>query len=350
MTRQPYLLPALLVLTLARYMALDTIPLSEIEKYTLRCAADFDFWHPSLGPILPLITKATTAVFGENVWGVRCLSPLIILGSSILLWNLCLGLFDATTAAWSVVVLNVVPAVNVAAITLTPTTFGIATSIIVLCTLRVALHSQHPWHQPWWLLGLSFVVAFMIDWRLLMLSVAAGMTMLLSGRGRRALLRWPVVPILAGCLGFALTLFIAWNTDHHWSGLKPFLEKTSLMEVAIQLGVLLSPLLLPAFAWAYASASRKKPMGYAIGMLGAFSLPMIMLDALSWSQLPWPCAAYSGWIAPASALLAHQMLNADMLRPRFMLTVRCIVLGSAAILSCAVVHGGLLRSLGLIAH
>ncbi|TLD72479.1 glycosyltransferase family 39 protein [Phragmitibacter flavus] len=349
MNRQPYLLPALLLLTLARFLALDVIPVAAIETHALACAHAFDFWHTALGPIIPLLAKISTSIFGEAPFGIRFFSPLLILGASLLLWNLTHSLFDKTTASWTLVFFNLIPAVNLAAITLTPTTLGIFTSIVVLASMRVALHSQHPWHQPWWLLGLALVVAAMVDWRLSTLTLAALTTLLLTGRGRRSLLRWPILPILIGCLGFALTLFIAWNSEHHWAAFQslPPDPHHTLTRSFFQILLLYSPLLLPAIAWAYMISTARKPMENPVGFLGAFSLTLIALDAIIWHKTPFPQAAFSTWLAPAIILLAHQTLHADTVRPRLMFVARTLVLFTAALTTFLLLSPPIRTTVGL---
>lgn len=348
MNRQPFILPALIVLTFARYLALTVPALTPVEAQALECAHQVDFWHTSLGPVLPLLIKLGTTLFGENTFGVRFLSPLLLLGASCLLWKFTLNLFDAITASWALVLFNLLPAVNLAAITFTPTTLGITSGIITLIALRVALHSQHPWHQPWWLLALSLVVAFMTDWRLITLSAATFLSLLLSKRGRRALLRWPVLPILAGVNGAAITVFLAWNSAHHWPAFtnpsNPDLP--ALLHALFRALLTLSPFLLPALGWTLLRGIPKKAVDDTVAMLYAFILPLLSLDVVAWISLPWPQSGFSAWLAPASILLAHQSLSSDALRPKRMLLARSLLLLSAALLSLLLVHGSLARSLG----
>lgn len=350
MNRQPYLLPALLLLTLARFLALNQIPLSDIEQHALKGAHHFDFWHQSIGAIIPLLIKISTSLLGENAYGIRFFAPLLILGASWLIWSIGRGLFDNTTAAWSVVFLNVIPAVNLASITLTPTTLAITSSLVVLCSLRAALHQQHPWHQAWWLLGLAMVVAVMVDWRLSCLAVATFLTLLISSRGRRALLRWPVLPILIGCLGFAITMFIAWNSEHDWLAFQsiPLDDSHTLWRSLLQIPLLFSPFILPAMVWAGWRITTNQLITPSAAFLGAFAVFLLIVDIFVWTWTPFPRAATCTWLPAACMLLANQTLHTDSLRPKLLMFARISLLLTAAITSCLLIMPPVLRRFGFI--
>lgn len=351
MKQSRYYIPAaLLLLTLARFLALDSSALSPVEAHALECSHAFDFWHVSLGPVIPLLIKASTAMWGDEAFGVRFFSPLLILGASVFFWQLCKGLFDETTAAWALVVFSITPAVNLAAITMTPTTIGLFSSVSVLTYLRLALHTRDRWHQPWWLVGLSLTVAFMADWRLLMLAVAAAASLAITSRGRRALLRWPVIPILIGCLGFAVTLFLAWNSEHGWHAFEtaPHQGSQSVTQSLLQILVVFSPLLLAAIAWALARSALHKPVIYSVAFLYAFACPLLTLDVLTWHTLPWPNAGFGAWLPPLIILLAHHALEFDRFPPKVMFAARLLVLVTAAVQSLMLMHGSLADLTGFV--
>ena len=337
------------MLTGVRMLMLSQPALSEMEQQLLRYAHQPDVWHPGMGPLLPWLVKASTSAFGEGGFGVRFFAPLLMLGAGWLLWESVRGLFDATTASWSLLIFQVTPAVNVAAVTMTLTTAGIAASVGILAALRLALHRDHRFHLQWWLLGGALILAFLVDWRLMMLGLSVGASMGITSRGRRALMKWPVLPVLAGCLGLVLTIFLAWNSEHAWSAFGPLpqSEPRTFWQSLVILPLAFSPLLLVAFGWALVRSVLRRPMDYAVSFLYAFTWPLVTLDILIWSTLPWPHCGVSTWLAPVIALLAHHSLHAEETRPRILLLARSATIFAASLQSCWMMHGGLQQVLGL---
>ncbi len=343
MNRQRFLLQALLLLTLATLLLLPLHGLSEVERYALQCADREGVWQPAMGPVLPLLIKASTVVFGEGAFGVRFLAPFLILGASWLLWESTRGMFDATTAAWAVVVFQATPAVNAAAVTMTLTTVGVANSAILLITLRQALHRESRWHLQWWTLGGALVLSVLVDWRLFMLSVSCVAGLVLTQRGRRALLKWPVLPVLGACMGLAVTVLLAWNSEHGWPAFaaQPSLVPQSFGQLALHVLAGVSPLLLLGYGWSLIESVTRRPMEYPVAFLYAFTWPLVSLDILSWMVLPWPQCGFGAWIAPTAALVAHLSMNYGGAPRRTIMWARWATLLTAMIQSVVMMHRGL---------
>ena len=100
---------ALLVLTLARWVLAGVLELSPDEAYYHLWTKNMDWSFYSKGPGVASAIWLGTHLFGDNAFGIRFWSPLLGLGTSLLLYRLARGLFDGTTAAWSVVLLNLPP-------------------------------------------------------------------------------------------------------------------------------------------------------------------------------------------------------------------------------------------------
>ena len=348
MNRQRFLLPALLLLTVARVLFLPIHPLSDMEHYSVECSQHSGLWQPALGPVLPFLIKLTTSLFGVNALGVRILAPLLILGASWMLWELARGLFDANTASWSVVIFQVTPVVNVAATTMTLTTLGLACSVVVLAALRHALHREYKYHLQWWMLGSSLVLAVLIDWRLFMLGVSCIAGMALTQRGRRALLKWPVLPVLASCAGLALTLFYAWNSEHGWPAFMHFpgMQPPGLAQLTLHVLLALGPLMLAAYGWSLVESVIRRPMEYPVAFLYAFAWPLVSLDVLSWMVFPWPQCGLGAWIAPTSILLAYLTMSYRKAPAQLIIWLRRGLMLSAGVQVCAMMLGDLQHWLG----
>ncbi|MEI6535734.1 MAG: glycosyltransferase family 39 protein, partial [Verrucomicrobiaceae bacterium] len=218
MNRQRFLPLALGLVTLVRFLLLATRELSPVEAHAALCAAVPDWWYPLTGPMLPLWMKVSTTVFGMNEFGVRFFAPLLMLGSGWLVWKISRGLFDATTAAWAAILFQITPVVNLAAVNFTNSTLAIAGSTAMLAVLRLALHRTHRFHLHWWAVSGVAILIFFTDWRLgLAMAMSSAGSLTLTRRGRNALLKWPVLPILGVSLVLAITIFLAWNSEHRWT-------------------------------------------------------------------------------------------------------------------------------------
>jgi hypothetical protein len=342
MNRERFLLPALFALTMARLIVSSMHELSAVERHVVECSRHEGVWQVAVGPILPVLVKASTALFGTSPFGVRVFAPLLILGAGWLLWMMMRGMFDATTASWAVVIFHVTPAVNLASVTMTQTTLGIAMSVVVLFALRHALHRDHRWHLQWWMLAGALVLAIFVDWRLFMLAVSCVAVMGLTKRGRRALLKWPVLPILGLSVGVAATFFLAWNSEHGWPAFAPFpgISPPTLFQLFVHVMLAISPLLLVGYGWSLVKSVTRQPMEYVVAFLYAFAWPLVSLDVLSWMVLPWPQCGFGAWIAPAVMLLAHHTMNEE--RPtRLVMLSRWLVVAVAAAQSCMMMQFGL---------
>jgi hypothetical protein len=340
MNRQRFLLPALLTLTVARLLILPLHPLSEVEQHVVDCSQREGLWQPAVGPALPFLVKLSTGIFGVNSFGVRFFAPLLILGASWMLWRMARGMFDPTTASWSLVIFHLTPAVNIASVTMTHTTLGLVSSVALLLCLRHALHHGYRWHLQWWLLSGGMVFAVFVDWRLFMLAVSCIAGMALTQRGRRAMKKWPVLPVLSVPFGLAITFFLAWNSEHGWPAFAPFpgIAPPSLWQLTLHVLLAMSPLLLGGYGWALVESVLRRPMEYTVAFLYAFAWPLVSLDVLSWMVLPWPHCGFGSWIAPAAILLAHLTLTWQKASTRVMIVTRWLALLLAGIQSAWVLH------------
>jgi 4-amino-4-deoxy-L-arabinose transferase-like glycosyltransferase len=347
MKRQRYLPLALGVLTLARLALLPLSELSPVEAHAALCSQDLDLWHPMTGPLLPLLMRLSSAVFGLNEFGVRFFAPFLMLGAGWLVWKMAHGLFDTTTAAWATVIFQVTPVVNVAAVTFTNSTLAIAESAALLVLLRQALHRPLRYHLHWWAVAGMTFLAFITDWRLVVFSLAGTGCLVLTRRGRTALQKWPVLPILGGTLVFALIIFLAWNSEHGWiafqfpgSGLSFFrgLWHQGLLAYGIPLIGLLG--------WAVMDITLQRPLSYAPAFLLAFAWPLISLDFISLHNTPWPQAGFAAWLPPAVMLAAARLMQTERITMRTKVWIRSIVVLAASIQSCIVLQPFLTRTLG----
>ncbi len=349
MNRQRFLLPALLLLTVVRLGLLPLRELAPIESYAALCAERPATWHAMLGPVLPLVVKCTTALFGTNEFGVRFAAPLLILGASWLLWRLARGLFDANVASWSVVLFNGLPAVNLASVTMTPMTLAIVGAIVLLYALRLALHRTHRLHLWWWIVVGALWLLFFTDWPLLLAAGSAAGTLLITARGRRAVQKWPVIPILMGSLGFAVMVLFAWASEHSWIVFHSFRDASAQSWGGTLWRLMLGqPLLtLAALIWALQRSVRQRPSTYPVAYLYAFAVPLFLLDEFTVYGSHWPQFGYGGWLAPAVLLLAYQFSAWEARLIRLKTALRTGFLLLNVVQSCLMMNTDVLRGLGV---
>lgn len=341
MNRQRFFPHALIVLTVARFLLLMSTELSPVEAHAALCSARLEWWHPLTGPLLPLLMKPGMALFGWNEFGVRCLAPLLILAAGWLVWRVATGLFDGPVAGWAALFFQVTPVVNQASITFTNTTLGIFFSALLLAVLRLALHHSHRLHLHWWAVAVSTCLAFLADWRLVALSFGGAASLTLTRRGRHAMLKWPVLPILAGSFALTLTFFLAWNSEHGWSAFRFFPDSaqshigTLLWRLVLAFGPL-----LPVFAWALVETALQRPLTYVPAFLYAFMWPLLALDMLAFHNMDWPQAGFCAWLPPVVMLAALHVLHSEHLSPRTGVWLRSLILGITALQSIFLVRSG----------
>lgn len=347
MKRQRYLMVALGVLTLARLALLPLSELSPVEAHAAQCSRDLEPWHPMTGPLLPLLMRLSSAVFGLNEFGLRFFAPLLMLAAGWLAWKMAHGLFDVTTATWATVIFQVTPVVNLAAVTFTNTTLAIAESVALLALLRLALHRPLPYFLHWWSVAGMALLAFITDWRLVVFSLAGTGCLVLTRRGRTALLKWPVLPILGGTLAFAYSLFHLWNSGHGWTAFQFPKADLSMFEGVWHYGLLAyGPTMILLLGWAVVDVTLQRPLSYAPAFLMAFAWPLISLDFISLHSTPWPQAGFAAWLPPAVMLAAARLMQTERFTMRTKVWIRSVVIFAAALQACIILRPSITRACG----
>jgi hypothetical protein len=211
----------------------------------------------------------------------------------------------------------------------------------LLALLRLALHHSHRLHLHWWGVAATSCIAFLADWRLLALSIGGAASLTLTRRGRSAMLKWPVLPILTGTFALMLTFFLAWNSEHGWSAFHFFPDSAR-----AQFGTLLWRLilafgpLLPVFAWALVETALHRPLTYVPAFLYAFTWPLLALDMLAFHSMDWPQAGFCAWLPPVVMLTALHVLHSEHVSPRTGVWLRSLILGITALQSIFLVRSG----------
>ncbi len=302
----------ILALTLWRLWALSIVDINLFFD-----EAQYWYWsvNPAFGyfskpPVLAWLIWLSTAVFGESELGIRAMSPICYAITAAFSGATAYRLFNARAAAWTAVMLALLPGVSVSATI-------VSTDVPLLLCWAAALYCYVRYTQQgglWWIglgiaLGLGLLSKYAMNYFLLGLAV----TMLVAP-SQRAMLRrgglWGA--LLLGLVLFLPNVWWNWANDFvsfghtaenaNWHGFQLKFGKFGEF-VGGQFGVF-GPLLLIALGWA---VWRWRSLSDAEKMLAAFALPVLALmtvqSLLSRAHANWAAVAYvsaailvTGWL------------------------------------------------------
>jgi 4-amino-4-deoxy-L-arabinose transferase-like glycosyltransferase len=231
--------------------------------------------------------RSSTAIFGDNEFGVRFWSPLLAAGTSLLLYYFAQRLFSALAGFWTVVALNITPIFNLGSLVLTIDPLSIFFWVAAFYTFWLALE-RSPNFSWWWpftglLIGLGFLCKFTNALEL----ISILLVLILDRHLRREFLRPNLYLLL---LAFALCTIppLIWNSQHAWITLTHLKSRGSLdetpgfhpLELLTFLGehfVTYSPLLFLGLAWAVIASWRRARQNFKVLFLLWFGLPVFLL-------------------------------------------------------------------------
>jgi hypothetical protein len=348
MDRQRFLIPALALLMVWRLALLPTVELCPDEALAVLYAQRPALWHVEMGPLTPWLVGWSTQWCGETELGVRLLAPVLAFMASICVWRLGHGLFNATVASWAVVILQVVPAFNVAATTMTSSITGFtALCGLVLC-LRIGLHRAHPNHVSWKLGAVCLALAIFADWRngLAYLCVIAALG--ISPRRRHHLKR-PGFLLLSVGFAAAFGCFLWWNQMQGWPMWHTG-EAEPHWAVApnvLRWMVLLSPVIASLMVWTLIRSTRWWRSLQGHGLLLAFAVPFAVMDLAYGPTERWPHMGWPLWMALSTLLLADHSLGSTALPMSRKILLRTGGFLLAALFSICLLRTDMIRSMGV---
>ena len=199
----------LIVLTVLRLVLIRQMELSPDEAYYHEWSQRLDWCYFSKGPGVALTMRAGTTLFGHGEFGVRFFAPMLALGTSLLIFWLARRLYDARTATWTVVLLNLTPLFNAGGLLMTIDPLSIFFWTATLCTLWRALEKS-PAFSLWWPLSGALIGAgFLCKWTNAFQLLGVLLLLAMTPRYRRELLRPGFWSMLAA---FLPALWPPW----HW--------------------------------------------------------------------------------------------------------------------------------------
>ena len=208
----------LLLLTGLRLAYVGRVELSPDEAYYQMWSERLDWGYYSKGPGVAATIRAGTSLFGVNEFGVRFFSPMLALGTSLVLFALARRLYGDGPAAWTVVLLNVTPLFTAGSLLMTIDPLSVFFWSVAMATCWRALEEEtSPGARfAWWLLtgaavGLGFLAKYTNAAELLGIIMALWLVPRWRGQFRRP--------------GFYAMLLVAlavgsppffWNASHAW--------------------------------------------------------------------------------------------------------------------------------------
>lgn len=348
MHQQRFLFPALVVLTLWRFLLLPVQELGPEEALAVAAAAEPGLSFVEIGPVLPLLVKAGTALFGQGELGVRFFAPLLSLAVSLCLWRLARGLFDQTVAAWTLVMVNVLPVFNLAALTLAPGTVGMALAVGAALALRIALHRPSRWHPAWWACAACVALAAWTDpgQTLLLLCIVAA---LVIHRRRRHHLARPGFAIVYLSWLLAAGIWLAWEWNRGWPSfrMEEGIRAWRPAEAVWRWLLWASPVALVLMAVALRDLARPSAMKPHHALVLGFALPLLAADFFLGARHWWPTGGFPAWTLFGALALAWFSQRDSAMEPEKKVTLRTAALVMAAAQSLVLTQSDLLRSAGI---
>jgi len=247
-------------------LAAGRLELTFDEAYYTLWSRFLSFGYLDHPPMVALIIRASTWLFGGSELGVRALSLLVVGAMPALIALIAWRLFgSAEKAALAALLWIAMPLVSIGAVFVAPDA-----PLVVFWTLGLgALVELWRTGQKRWLIALGLALGLALQSKFTAAFLAAGIGLVLVATP--SLRRWLISPALFAGLAVALAIFapfVAWNAAHGWATFAKQLGRAGPSEftpyyfaefIVAQIG-LLNPLVVAAFVPAVAAISWRAPV------------------------------------------------------------------------------------------
>jgi 4-amino-4-deoxy-L-arabinose transferase-like glycosyltransferase len=209
------LFTALALLTALRLCLLGQMELSPDEAYYHLWSQHPDLAYYSKGPGVALAIGAGTALWGPTEFGIRFFSPLLALGTSLLVYFLARKMYGESVACWTVLTANCLPIFNVGSLVMTIDPLSVFFWTAALCTLWLALAEQTRFTLWWPATGLMIGLGFLCKYTNALQLLSAILFLAVTPRFRQEFRKPGFYSMLAL---FALCMLppVIWNQRHEW--------------------------------------------------------------------------------------------------------------------------------------
>ncbi len=252
-------------------IAAGRLELTFDEAYYVLWSRSLAFGYLDHPPMVALLIRASTELFGDSEFGVRALSLILVGALPGLIATVAWRFFrSAETAALAVLMWVAMPLVLGGAVFVTPDA-----PLVVFWTLGLAALAEL-WRsgKAGWLIAIGLALGLALQSKFTAAFFGAGVVLALATTP--SLRRWLVSPALAAALAVALAAFapfVVWNAEHGWAtfakqlGRAPphgFAPRYVAEFLGSQIG-LLNPLVFAALIAAVARVSWRAPAGAGSG-------------------------------------------------------------------------------------
>ncbi len=368
MNPKRWLFATLALLTLLRFWMTGAAELAPDESYYYLWSQHPDVCYFSKGPGVAVAIRAGTELLGPTERGVRLLSPLLSLGTSLLMFLLARRLYSEQIAVWAAIAMNFLPILQVGSVVMTIDPLSIFFWTAAVFTFWLALErssakgeehlagSGSGWNLWWPTTGALIGLGFLCKWTNAMQLLSIVLLLASSSRLRRHFRQPGFWAMLLVFVVFLLPPLL-WNADHHWITFAHLSKRGGLDEsfrvhigepfafLGAHAGVY-SPLLFIAILMTLWRETPRARAHFKPRFLLAFALPLLLMYLV----LSLKKAGEANWTAPAM-VTAGILAAADWYeRARQSAKVRRflgIAFGFGLVLSILVLNIDLLRTAGL---
>jgi 4-amino-4-deoxy-L-arabinose transferase-like glycosyltransferase len=247
-------------------LAAGRLELTFDEAYYTLWSRFLSFGYLDHPPMVALLIRASTALFGGSELGVRALSLLVVGAMPALIAFIAWRLFgSAEKAALAALMWIAMPLVSIGAVFVAPDA-----PLVVFWTLGLAsLVELWRTSQKRWMIALGVPIGLALQSKFTAAFLAPGVVLALVATP--SLRRWLISPALLAGLAVALAIFapfVAWNAAHGWATFAKQFGRAGPGEFApyylaeflvAQIG-LLNPLVVAALVPAVAAISWRAPV------------------------------------------------------------------------------------------
>lgn len=364
MNPKRWLFIALALLTLLRFWMTGNMELAPDESYYYLWSQHPDICYFSKGPGVAAAIRIGTDILGANEHGVRLLSPLLSLATSLLMFLMARRLFSEPIAVWTALAMNFLPILQVGSVLMTIDPLSIFFWTAAMFTFWLALekssseegHLSEGWSWWWLATGALIGLGFLCKWTNAMQLVSVLVVLLSCRRMRRQFSKPGFWLMLLVFLVFLLPPLL-WNAKHQWITLEHLTHRGGLDEpFRIHIGEpfaflgahagVYSPILFIAIMMTLWRQFPRARDHFKPRFLIAFTLPLLLM----YFFLSLKKAGEANWTAPAmvsGGILAAADWYERARRSAQVRRFLGIGLGFGLVLSALILNIDLLRSAGL---
>jgi 4-amino-4-deoxy-L-arabinose transferase-like glycosyltransferase len=293
------------------------------EAYYYMWSERLDWSYYSKGPGVAALMHASTAFFGISEFGLRFFSPVLGLGTALLLTSLARRMYGNATALWTAVLVSVIPIFNVGGILMTIDPPSIFFWVASMVCVWLALERSPGGRVFWVLAGFSVALGFLCKYTNALQLLSVAIALLWVPRWRGELRRggfWTMCAV--ACLGAIPPLI--WNANHAWITTTHLIERggfdsngfkpTAFLEYLGAQALVFSPLifigLMIGLLRGWKEARGHKPgRAERARFLLAFTLPILAFYTILALRRPgepnWTALAYPS-LCVLAAMLWHE--------------------------------------------